>query len=232
MTALIVIGAILLLFLFLLTLKVTLTVAYRDEITLSVKVLFLRIRLLPKKEKKLPRSMSAAQARRLQKKMKKQAAKKAAKKAEKKKAKEERKQEGITTQKGGKKKKSIREILDTVAMIREIVSVVIHRFFKHLRVDMARIKIKVATNDAATTAIAYGAVTQSVNLLLPLLNKIKHLDLPKVGDIDVSADFLSDSPEADVKLSFSLRVWHMLHVAIGALFTFIKHLVRKQTKNR
>ena len=65
MTALIVIGCILLFFIFLFSLKATITIAYCEEVILSVKVLFLRIRILPKKEKKGPRSMSRARAERI-----------------------------------------------------------------------------------------------------------------------------------------------------------------------
>ena len=113
MTALIIIGAILLFFVFLLSLKATVTIAYADELTLSVRVLFLTIRLLPKKEKKGPRSMSRRKAERLRRK----ARKKAQKKREAALAKEEEKRKRKEAAKG-KPKKSMSEILDTVTMIR------------------------------------------------------------------------------------------------------------------
>ena len=84
-----------------------------------------------------------------------------------------------------------------------------------------------ATGDAATTAIAYGAVTQAVNLLFPLLEQVKNFSFPKERDIDIVADFAGEGMEADIKISVSLRVWHLFHVAFGALFTAIKHFVKK-----
>jgi hypothetical protein len=76
MTALIIIGCILLFFVFLLSLKATITIAYTDEVTLTVRVLFLKIKILPKKEKKGPRSMSRRKAERIRAKARKKAQKK------------------------------------------------------------------------------------------------------------------------------------------------------------
>ena len=111
------------------------------------------------------------------------------------------------------------------------MQMVIRRFFRHLRIDVARLRVKVATGDAATTAIAYGAVTQSINVLFPLLESIDTLSLPQNADLSVEADFLSDSPELDVMFSFSLRVWHLFSVAFSALGAFLKHQFSKKDKH-
>lgn len=218
MTALIIIGCILLFFVFLLSLKATITIAYTDEVTLSVRVLFLKIKILPKKEKKGPHSMSRRKAERIRAK----ARKKAQKKREAAKAKAEAKKQKKEAAKE-KPKKSMSEILDTVSMVRGIAAEVIRRFFKHLRIDVARVKIKVATGDAATTAVAYGAACTALNILLPVLAQVKNFSLPREKDFSVEPDFLGETPELDVKLSFSLRVWHLFSVALGALKKFLAH---------
>ena len=221
MTALTVLGIIVLFFAFLLSLKATVTIAYSDEVALSVKVLFLKIKILPKKEKKQKaRSMSAKKAQKIREK----AAKKQAKKAAAAKEKRARKAQKKAEQKD-KPKKTLPEILDMLTLVRHLVSIVVKTFFKHLRIKVARLKIKVAMGDAANTAIAYGAITQSVNLLFPLLESVKNFDLPRASEIDISADFLGEKIEADVELSFSLRVWHLFDVAFGALGTLIKHKI-------
>ncbi|MBQ2999095.1 MAG: hypothetical protein IJD64_01400 [Clostridia bacterium] len=123
MTALIIIGCILLFFVFLLSLKATITIAYTDEVTLSVRVLFLKIKILPKKEKKGPRSMSKKKSERIRAK----ARKKAQKKREAAKAKAEAKKQKKQAAKE-KPKKSMSEILDTVSMVRGIAAEVIAAF--------------------------------------------------------------------------------------------------------
>ena len=224
MLALYIIGGIVLFFAFILSLKATVTVAYCDEVALSVRVLFLKLRILPKKEKKPgPHSMSAKQAEKIKKKLRKKQQKKAdakQKKAEKKAAKKE-------IPKEEKKKMSLPDILDILSLVRKLLVKVVKTFFGHLRIDIVRIKIRVATGDAATTAIAYGAITQAVNLLFPVLESTKNFSTPKARDIDIVADFAGDGIEADVEFSFSLRVWHLFHVAFGALGTAIKHFVKK-----
>lgn len=217
------VGTVVLLLLCLLFLPITLTIAYRENLTVVAKVLFVRIPLYPTKAtKKGPHAMSAAKAERIRQKKAKKAAKKKAAAEEKKRKKQEKKEADAK-----KPKKSMSEILDTLSLIRQLVSVIVRRFFKHLRVRVARFKIKVATPDAATTAVAYGAVTQSINILLPILEEAKHIHMPGIADWDIQADFLSETPEADIKISFSLRVWHVLDIAVRALLSFFKRQFQK-----
>ncbi|MBQ9085938.1 MAG: DUF2953 domain-containing protein [Clostridia bacterium] len=223
MTALWIFVGIILFFSFLLSLKATVTICYSDEVVLFVKVLFLKIKILPKKEKPWKSTMSASKAKKIREARKKKAAKK--QEADKAKAvkKEQKKKE-----KASKPKKSMAEILDLVQLVCRLVAAVIHRFFHHLRIDVARLKVRVATGDAATTAVAYGAVTQSINVLFPLIENAKNLTLPEDSELSVEADFVSDSPELDVMFSFSLRVWHLFSVAFSALGAFLKHQFSKQ----
>lgn len=229
MIALSIIGGIVLFFALLLSLKATVTVAYREEVSLFIRVLFVKIRILPKKEgRKGPFRMSAKKAQKIKEKIRAKNQKKAEakrKKAEKKAAKKEQPKEE-------KKKKSLSDILDIISLVQGLLSKIIKTFFGHLRIDVARLKIRVATGDAATTAIAYGAITQAVNLFFPLLESVKNFSLPKTRDIDVVADFAGESMEADVEFSFSLRVWHLFHVAFAALFKAIGHFIKKAFRNQ
>ena len=169
--------------------------------------------------------MSAKKAKKIREARKKKAEKQKIAKQEKAVKKEQKKKEKAT-----KPKKSMAEILDLVQLVCRLVTAVIRRFFRHLRIDVARLKVKVATGDAATTAIAYGAATQAINVIFPLLEGIRTLSLPKDADLSVEADFLSDTPELDVMFSFSLRVWHLFSVAFSALGAFLKHQFSKKKR--
>ncbi len=225
MTTLIVLGIIVLFFAFLLSLKATITIAYNGEVQLSVKILFIRIKILPAKKKKYPKSMSAAKARKIKEKREKKAAKKLAKKKAKKQEKEEKKR-AIASGKIQKEKKSAGEILDIISLVADLLKAVIGTFFKHLRIRIARIRLVIATGDAATTAITYGAVTQAINVMLPLLDQIKTVRTPQNKDIDISTDFCSDESEIDIEISFALRVWHLFHVVFAALGKLIKYIFK------
>ena len=221
MTALIILGCILLFFIFLLSLKFKIIISYSEEIALTVRVLGIKIRILPAKKKKGPHSMSAKKAEKIKKKLRKKKLKKNEAARQKAAKKEDEKQN-----KTEKPKKSLSEILYIIDLVKALAAKVIKTFFKHLRVDIARLKIIVATGDAASTAVAYGAVTSAINLLFPILEEVKNFSLPKDTDIDVSADFLSDGMTADIELGFSLRIWHLFAVAFGALFKFIGYLIK------
>ena len=195
---------------FIASIKATVTVAYSDEVSLSVRVLFFKIKILPAKEKRGKRRMSEKKAAKIRDSLRKKQQKKALAKKEKEQAKET------------KEKKSISETISGVKMITDIVLAVIKKFFGHLQIKMTRIKMIVATEDAATTAIAYGAITQSLNILLPALESVKNFKKLKKTEIDIRADFLADSPTFDVEISFAIRVWHLFDVAFAALGKFIK----------
>jgi biopolymer transport protein ExbB/TolQ len=220
MPGLIICGVILLILIFLLLLKVTLTVSYAGEVELWVRILFVKIRLVPSRDKKYPHSMSAGKAARLKKKR----IRKLRKKLEKKRLKEEEKENARNELgKEQKEKKTPQEILDVISLVCTLVTKVVGKFFKHLRVRLARINMKIATDDTAATAITYGAVTQSINVLFPLLDSVKQVKTPKSKDINIYADFCSDETEIDIRIDFALRVWHVLHVAVVALIQFIKY---------
>ena len=201
-------------------LKATVIISYADELELAVKVLFIKIKILPSKKKRGPQSMSEKKARKLREKLR--------AKAEKKKlAKETKEKENALKD---TEKKSISETMDMIKMFASLGVTVIQTFFKHLRIKIARIKIKVATGDAATTAIAYGAITQSLNVLLPALESVKNFKNIKKADIDVSADFIEESPTIDIKLVFSIRVWQVFDIGFAALGRFLKHKLKSSAQ--
>lgn len=219
MTALVVIGCIILFFVFILCLKATITVEYKNEVTLYVKVLFIKIRILPSKKKKSgPHSMSDKKAEKIK-------AKLLAKKEKKKKKKQEKKSAKLAEK--HKKKKSLSDILDIMSLAKDILSRVIKIFFSHLKVKIARLKIKVATGDAASTAIAYGLISQAAMYLFTLLSPLDGLTFPREKDTEIVCDYLSDEMEIDLKISLSIRVWHVLHVGFGALGELIKHKLKE-----
>jgi hypothetical protein len=205
----------------------TLIIAYDGEVGLWVKLLFIKIRLVPARKKRYRRSMSARKAARLKKKR----IKKLRKKLEKKRDKEEEKQSAKkAADKSQEKKKTPAEILDIIHLVCKLVTKVVGKFFKHLRIKLARINIKIATEDAATTAITYGAVTQAINVLFPLLDNIRTFKFPQNRDINIYADFCSDEAEIDIRIDFAIRVWHVLHVAIVALVQLVKYFFNAQKR--
>ena len=209
---------------FLLSLRGVITISYSDELSLVVRVLFIKINLLKKKEsKRRSHSMSRKKSDRIEKKLH--------QKQEKKRLKKERKKEKKESSREDSKKSSFTEIIDTVNLTASVIKTALGGFFGHLRVDVARFKITVATGYAASTAIAYGAVSQAVSYLLAILKSNKNVRGINKADVDIVCDFLGERSSADIKLSFSLRVWHILHIALISLLKLIRHKFDKLKKD-
>lgn len=152
------------------------------------------------------------------------------KKAEKKRLKAEEKKARKAEKKKNKKKKSVSELLDDISDIAGLVKVILSKFFKRLRVKVASFKITVATGDAASTAVAYGAVCQAVSYTIAILEGSKNVKGLSRAHVDVRTDFCAEAPTADIKISFSLRVWHLLEIGAAALVKFIKNKLRRDAK--
>lgn len=204
----IVLCAIALLVVLLLFLRVRLTLHAADSVTLDLKILFLRFRLYPKKARIRPRDYSARRLAR--------AKKKAAKRVEKKnKKKNKHKKEHVESAPAVKL-----TLRDKIALLRALCAALIRRTHKHLRLHAAQLHIRVATGDPATTAIAYGAVSQSVAYLLAGLDQVTRLKATE-PDVSVQADFLAERSQIRANVTFSIRVWGALLTAFPLLLTYI-----------
>ncbi len=125
-------------------------------------------------------------------------------------------------------KKSFSDVRGLVDLIRKLVFTVFSRFFRYLRVDVAKLNIVVATEDAAKTAVLFGAVTAAVSNLCELLENTIHFAAGKNSEISVRADFLRERTEAEIHISLRMRAWHFLAIAFGAAITFLKEKVFKK----
>ncbi len=232
MTGWIVFGCIVLFFTLILCVKVRVTVEYSDDIRLTLGLWCFRIKILPKKpkRKKGPQSMSSKQAAKIRAALKKKADKKRQKELEKQKKKEQKKAQKEEEKKHPpehpQKKLSLSDILALVKMATDVLATLFKKLFGHLRIDAARLHINLAMGDAATTAIAYGAVSNAIYGLCEVLDKFKGIDMPDVKNISVNADFLGESTTVDMKISVSLRPWHLFHVLFAVIGKAIAHLFK------
>ena len=218
MIALIVIICIVAFIAFLLSIKVTLKIRYTDKLSVYLKILFVKIRLYPKKneKKRYPHSMSKRRAKKI-----KDSLKKKPKKAKKKKKESEEKEERY--------EKS--DLLSIISIVLSFVKNFVRLFANSIRVKASRLKITVATEEAAQTALTYTAITQSINVLFPLLDRLKTVKkLPTGKELSVDADFLSDTPTLDIDIELYIRVGGALKAICGAAIKAFKKAVKDQIK--
>ena len=222
--ALYIIGGILLFFAFIASLRAEVLIAYSDDLALTIRVLGIPIKILPKKKKKVKISAYSRKNRaKYEAAQKEKALKKAKKKKDKKKKKEEAKAKKKADKAAGKAKPK-KPIGDIIDMIRDLVAVAVLRFSKHLRIRVARLHIGVATGDAASTAILYGAIAPAVACIAAYLDSTSTLRHPARSDVDIHADYLSEKMQIDIEIGFSICVWQVFDILFRTGFRLVKHL--------
>ena len=231
--------AVLVIFL-ILWMKIKVIIEYKDEVALTVCIYGIPIRILPMKKRRV-KPMSAKQAAKIRERRRKAAELKAKKKAEKAKKKAEKKRKAIEKKKREKsspearrkareakkrKKAESATLEENLDLVKKILAFFFSRLFRHLRIDVTRIHIIIGSDEAAKTAITYGIAVQAVAYILALLDKVSNVRGLRKRDVYVDTDFLSEEIKVDIKIAFSIRLWHIFHLAFGTLRRLIANRLR------
>ena len=218
MIPLIVIISIVTVIAFLLSIKITLKIRYKDKLEIDLKVFFIKIKSYPTREKSkgYRHSMSKRKARKI-----KDSLEKKPKKIKKKKK-----------EKNGKQKEEDKpDAASIISIMLSFVKNFVSLFARAIRVKASRIKITVASEDAAQTALTYAAVTQSINVLFPLLDGLKTVKkLPHGKELSVNADFLSEEPTYDIDIELYARISGILSALCRSAFRAFKKAVKNEIK--
>ncbi len=182
-----------------------------ENVTLAVRILCFRFFLYPKRVKQPdPRKFTKKRFERMLRRQKKKAEKKAAKKTAK-------------TEKKAKKEKEEKKTsaADTIRLVLRLLSAVFPRFVRYLRLDVSRLIVTVSTDDAAKTAIAYGAVSQAAAYLSAFLDSYVDLRHPPAREERIECDFLSGKTSCDIHITASMRVWQIFVILVVAAYHFL-----------
>jgi|LFRM01.2.fsa_nt_gb hypothetical protein len=177
---------------------VRLRVVYDDDEGLRVwlEILFFRYRILPRKKEKVKlRDYKIKRFRRLERKRAKKAEKERLKKE---KQQLEKKEEGIVSRE--------LPLTQKISFITRLVGRIIRRFARYLHIDVSKLYIKVASDDAAKTAYLYSATSQLVAYLTELLMSETNFDVKKDAEFGVYPDFSVEEPEFSADFTFRVRV--------------------------
>ena len=123
-------------------------------------------------------------------------------------------------------------LLDKLNSIREIIAIVFNEFKSYLHVKLTKIHVSVATDDAAKTAILYGAVSTAVACIVDLIDDITNLKTLKESSISVEPDFLSSKTDIDLNITLYVSILGAIKILMKS---FIQHYLSKnetQINNR
>jgi len=211
MTALIIIGAVIALIVFLLTRFAGIILRYEDEMSVTVTYGLIRYRIGKKKKAKKPKKPKEKKEKKKKKKKKDEAPpqeidEEAAKAAEK------------------RKKREKREAI--FELIREVKRI-LPKFVGKIHFRSAKLHVKVATGDAASTALACGGAKAGASVLFELIDRFAVLERGSSKNVAIEPDFTSDEMKYDVDVRFRLRVIWAIHYGLKVLLGFIKSKIKK-----
>ncbi len=106
-------------------------------------------------------------------------------------------------------------LLQVVTAFKDLAVGILRRFARHIRLDELRFRVLVASDDAAKTAVEYGAVCAAAGAVRSVAEGMRRVALHRVR-VEVECDFLAESPEVDAEFCVSIRVWRLALIALFA----------------
>lgn len=116
---------------------------------------------------------------------------------------------------------AVREVFAFVRALLERLK----RQFKHIAIRRLCLDIKVASGDAATTAVEYGAVCAAVYPALTFIDSIANV---KMKSINVAADFNSDKSDFGFSVIIRARILFLIVMAFGVFAEYNKFKTRNE----
>lgn len=213
MVALIVIGSIVLFFLLLLLCPLKVTMRYREALSLTIQYAFIKIPILPAKEK--PEGEKP-------------------KKEKKPKPEEAEGEKKPSFLKKLKAQHGISGLLHLAKELTKLAGSTMKKLFSHVVVYHFHGDIRIGSDEAAKTAILYGKVCAVLEpclaVLLPMVPKKKRKDV----NLYVAPDFTSEVSDIGVYVQAGIRPLFLFSTVFGALFRFIRIYLaaNKQAKSQ
>jgi len=140
-------------------------------------------------------------------------------KSKKKKSKEKQKK---SQSKKPQKQDSSSGIVSQIQMITALVKQLLEKAKKHLKIELKKLVISVGSDEAAKTAMIYGAVCVACDELLETMRRSLNFKIKGDDAVNVFADFTSEKTYADINIVFSLNIIGALRIVIPILFKYLK----------
>lgn len=182
-----------------LTVKAKVALAYRDTSGFSLAISLLGIRIIKLPSKKQKRVKFSDYPSKKEKKVKKTTKKKPEKAPE-----------------PEKKKKP--PIMSVLTIVKQLLGGFFDKYSRRIKVRVARLHIRVAAGDAASSALLYGAVIQAVAYILGLLDRYTDLSRLRKNEVSVIPDFTAGEFSADILIVLKMPV----RTALALLLRFLR----------
>lgn len=99
-------------------------------------------------------------------------------------------------------------VLNVVTAFRDLLVGLLRDFTRRVKIEELRLRVLVASEDAAKTALEYAAVCALVDPVRFIATQARRVEKDRVK-VAVECDFLADKPEIDAEFCLSMRIWHL-----------------------
>lgn len=127
-----------------------------------------------------------------------------------------------TTSNPPKKEEAKSNAAENASILLAVLKRTYEKILGRFKIKLAKIHITVASDDAAKTAIMYGAVSQSIAYAAEILDNFVYVKRTGRGDIAVNADFLSEKTKYDIKIILYSKIWQILDILFGLAYNYLK----------
>ena len=127
---------------------------------------------------------------------------------------------------------SSESIVDKLNTIRDILSILSESFHKHLHVKLSKIHVRVATGEAAKTAILYGAISTAVACIIDAIDEIANLKPIKDSSVSVEPDFLSEKTKIKLSISLYMSIAGIISVLMSSFIKYYSLKDKTQINSR
>ena len=125
-----------------------------------------------------------------------------------------------------KKPRGIPETIESISSVIDLIKSVFGEFIRYARLKVCYVDIKIATDDAAHTALVYGGASSAIYLALEFLETVVTLK-KNYKKILVYPDFASNKTEAKFKIVLRIKP---IHVILAAMHLLPKLAEKKKGK--
>ena len=116
---------------------------------------------------------------------------------------------------------------ENLEMVLELAKKLYRKTRGKVKIKINQLHIRVATNDAAHTALLYGVALQLVSYIIGFVESKYTRIIRKDGDLLVEADYSSSQCSADVDLVLSAKIWRAIIIIIEMIDAY--DLEKKRT---
>ena len=117
-----------------------------------------------------------------------------------------------------KKPRGIPEVVESISAVIDLIKAIFGEFIRYARLKVCFVDVKIATDDAAHTALLYGAASSAIYLALEFLETIVTLK-KNYKNILIYPDFASEKTEAKLKIVLRIKPIHVILAAMHLLPT-------------